>query len=569
MNDPNEAMLHPYGSKVSVDNLTREVNCLKRGIMFMLTLVFAVLGLGLVCLRNMRGNGMLEADPLLAVGEGAITTEYLADGSVTSLQLANYSVHTHHFAAAAVTQKAVEFGAIQSKHIKKQAINTDKLNLFTSSVGLRSPNVPQMLFGGSSSSTLHKDFCRLDAADRPICLDTSGGSLRMLRCKDHLCYAGYEEVTVPLTKFINILDFQLIGSEYPGDPLSSIVSTIPVIVFTTHQGVSIVQCTDALCEKLGSASTLLWDTFQTGSCYAKLGSTDSPAYFSFVASDGALTYTHGICGPVYSAQNYRVTCNVLSSGTLASYGLGQNFALSPAGQYTATAGFYKQNDKGQGLTVALWDSSSNAGPRFLKYVPATDVNKYVPATDVNKVYDVLCYKDINQYDEELLRIRVTYRVGSDSGKVSYLNPDIGQEAGAFVTQALTLTYNLDKQQLLDETFTEEMSKHPFGMVSLVAQDMVPIQVGQLVNDDDDATVSSTGTKLVFYYGKPRAAEYSMNRQYSNLLGLRYGTSSTVLDPSFHLTVDGFPVVFYTLGDNTAGPLYMTRCTNKLCQVHLN
>eukprot|EP00808_Paulinella_micropora_P005313 g18212.t1 len=544
-----DSLLHPYGSKPSLDSVKRQVLLLRRALYVVSFLCLGALGLMLVALRNILGNGVLVSDPLSRMHEGDVTSVYMANGSVTSEKLGHQSIQANHLSAGCVTYTTLDAYSIETKHIADSSITTDQLKVFITSSGLRSPNIPQMLFGGSSSKNFRKDFCRFDAADRPICLDSQTGKLRMLRCKDQLCWAGYDEQIIPLG-YLDILDFQLMGSEHPADPsATSTVSTLPVIVYSSRQGVSILQCQDEMCSQLGTATVILWDTYNTGNCFGKLGSTESPAYFSYVASDGGLSYSNGYCGPVYANSNMDRT------------GLGKKFKLSSAGKYVTSVGFTDGNtihgyDSKAGVVVAVWDTGREGGPAAFKLFEMEGVNR---------IYDLLTYKDTDQHGSEVLRIHITYRVGgssSNNNKNRNNNEEDDDTAllGNGKTERLTLTFDLDNIQILESYYSTTFERFPYGMVSILDQNMIPIQVGQLVED------GGSGTKLLFHYGKPRTGEYSSNSQYTNSFGVRYGFSSNSgIDPSLHLTTDGYPVVLYTSGDSEEGPLFITRCTNKLCQ----
>eukprot|EP00457_Paulinella_chromatophora_P003360 gb/GEZN01003367.1/.p1 GENE.gb/GEZN01003367.1/~~gb/GEZN01003367.1/.p1 ORF type:complete len:560 (+),score=72.17 gb/GEZN01003367.1/:57-1736(+) len=558
MDETTEAMLHPYGSKPRMEAMKRQLWLVQRGVLLTIPLLLITVALVCVALRNIRGNGMLEANPLHDVEDGGITGVYLANNSVTSAKLANYSISTNKLAAGVVGYQTVSNYSVLTEHLALLAVTTSQLNKFTQSEGLRSPNVPQELFGGRSANYVNKDFCRLTAADNPICLDTTSNLLRVLRCLDQLCFSGFKETIVPLeadfssnTDF-KILDFGMVGSVDP-ERSNTVLAAMPVILYSTKTGVYVAQCGDEDCSTISQSTLIMPDTYRRGQSYAKLGSTDKPGYFSYVATDGYLEYAYGSCGPLdhfafafsYSAF---LTCTTMAEGNFASTGLGDQFQIAGAGQYVATAGVNEQSDRGIGITLALWDSLYEDNyPRALKFIEIYGADK---------VYDVLAYKCHNEYNHEVLRVRVTVEVEDTyDDKTNFRGH----------TYAYNFVYDLQTQEFQEAFYTQEHSRFPYGLVSVVDQSMVPIMVGQLEDDS-----SNTGTKLMFYYGRPKGSEYQPNMQMSNLFGIRSGFSTVEsINPSLQLTTDGYPVLFHTSGESATSPLYITRCTNKLCQVHLN
>eukprot|EP00808_Paulinella_micropora_P015978 g10836.t1 len=555
-------MLDPFGNDFSsghgdkniqtVQTLHRKMLFLKRlfGVLSVLT-AGAVL-LGLVVLRNVMGNGMIASNPIEMMEKGSVSSNYLSEAVVTATKLAADSVLGYHLAPGAVSSaygsSPIAEQTLTADHFSNHSVSTQHLADFTHSSSLRSPNLPQILFDGRSSSFIQHSMCRLDSADRLVCLDTAdaSGSLKMLRCKDYLCWAGYDEFTVNLdgfntNKVLDILDFRFVGSME-----GSALSDLPVILYSRFEGVYISQCVDAECTVVGPGVQVMEQSYNTGTAYAKLGSTDNPAYFSYVASDGSLKYAYGSCAPLSANNNYKLDCTDINYGYFTSVGLGMDFKSTNAGQFVVTAGLNEQEDYGWGITVALWDSTSTNSlkPR---------ASRFTAITGIDKLYDVVAYKDLGQYGNEVLRIRVTVGQLLDNQLHTY---------------AYSFCYQLDSRQLESVIYeSEEYMNYPYGMYSVVDFNMAPIQVGQYRDGSCSSSDMSCPAKLMFTYGRPKSGDYQTGSVLRNQFSLKsLATHNEKLSLSILMTRQGYPMLVYAALD---GPLYATRCTNKLCQVHLN
>lgn len=456
------SLLHPLGVSPTTSSLLRQMTLLKRGLVFLSFLTLLSLSVAVLCILEL--TGITSATSFSA---NALLTE----ASVTQYELANSSVLSRHLAEGAVVNTSIANASILQQHISSGSVGTNQLRQFSRGKILRSPNLPQPLFSGRAGSHVNSDFCRLDAADRPVCLDTASSSLVLLRCHDVLCWSGWSESVVELDGYIQILDFALVGSRYPSDMENlydehqedwaqyDISTSMPVILYSKSDGAYISQCLDESCSRVTMGAILMKDVYLSAACLGKISTTEAPSRFSYLVTDGDLSYSFGYCMPLTpstasSSSKAYLACLPYMHGYTQGLGIGR-FKVGKMGQFTVSAGLNLQGDKSIGFTLAVWDSMET-------YYGTPLVLEHVALQGVSHIYDVLVYNDFNAYDREVLVISITFRQ---------------EEEGAYEVLSYTYTYVIQDQELQDNVYMARLTyDFPYGLSSVVDEDMVPIQV---------------------------------------------------------------------------------------------